>query len=73
VPSGSGKVGGLNNLTKEDKRTVENHFDQELKRKRELDDEVAHEEVLFLSCFPSLLHHPFNLSILFPFTGCEKT
>ena len=38
-------MAGLNNLSKEDKRAAENHFDQELKRKREQENETSHEEV----------------------------
>ena len=45
VPSDSSKVAGLNKLLKEDKRAAENHFDQELKRKREQENEMSHEEV----------------------------
>ena len=50
-------MAGLNRLSKEDKRAAENHFDQELKRKREQENEMSHEEVRA---------HFFRTHLLFP-------
>ena len=60
VPSGT-KVSGLNSLGKEDRTTVENHFDQELKRKREQKELTFSEEVKYFSFLPN--------AILLIFTG----